>query len=465
MKNPTGVTALFDAPGASLSSFGKGYQVETPTSVAAVEPAQPRDDLARRARARHAAHRARSRSVASPCLLSADSARSGCSSRPERRTDTSGSLCSANGTVVGVVGAILGFVLGLVVWLAYRPSLEQSSHHVIGALALSWTMVVAAMVLAVVAAFFAASRPARAITKVPIVAGTVGPTGASSSDPPVRAPRHRLARPRVPPARLLRWHEPREWKRRGSRARVRHRSPHPRAHPARAVLPVVDCAPRPPCADRDPARAARSRPVPGALGLGARGDQRRGARRGDRHARRRRPLRQRPRLRRPEPGVERACTSCEPAAAGSADCEAQCQRSTRSGQEPSGGDRKSRSARSVRRADRERARRTAHRPRDAGRRIERDTGRSQLERTDLRRNAAAPQSLRDQAVRDRSERGHLELAAWPFWRLGPRLQLRIVGTHGPDGGSRWCTRPRAASRTRLSRRSERCLRGLPHPTP
>ena len=75
---------------------------------------------------------------------------------------------------MGVVGAILGLVLGLVVWLAYRPSLEQSAHHDIGVLALSWTVVVAAMVLAVVAALFAASRPARAITKVPIVQALSG---------------------------------------------------------------------------------------------------------------------------------------------------------------------------------------------------------------------------------------------------------------------------------------------------
>jgi putative ABC transport system permease protein len=83
-------------------------------------------------------------------------------------------VISANGTVVGLVGAILGFVLGLVAWLAYRPSLEQSSHHVIGVLALSWTVVAAAMVLAVVAAYFAASRPARAMTKVPIVQALSG---------------------------------------------------------------------------------------------------------------------------------------------------------------------------------------------------------------------------------------------------------------------------------------------------
>ena len=68
---------------------------------------------------------------------------------------------------------------GSPLWLAYRPSLEQSSHHLIGVLALPWIVVIAAMVLAVVAAFFAASRPARAITKVPIVAGVVGTTGAA----------------------------------------------------------------------------------------------------------------------------------------------------------------------------------------------------------------------------------------------------------------------------------------------
>jgi putative ABC transport system permease protein len=83
-------------------------------------------------------------------------------------------VISANGAVVGVVGAILGFVLGLVVWLAYRPSLQQSAHHLIGVLALSWTVVIAAMVLAVLAATAAASIPARAITKVPIVQALSG---------------------------------------------------------------------------------------------------------------------------------------------------------------------------------------------------------------------------------------------------------------------------------------------------
>jgi putative ABC transport system permease protein len=80
----------------------------------------------------------------------------------------------ANGTVVGIVGAILGGVLGLAGWLAYRPALEQSSHHLIGMFSLPWGVIGLALLLAVVAAFFAASRPARAITRVPIVTALSG---------------------------------------------------------------------------------------------------------------------------------------------------------------------------------------------------------------------------------------------------------------------------------------------------
>ena len=169
--HPTGVTALFDAPGVPLSSIGN--QVQTPASVAQSNPLNPETiSLA---------------ALVLGMLLIALVSVGGFTVLAQRRLRSIGMLestgatdrhvrlvVSANGTVVGVVGAILGFVLGLVVWLAYRPSLEQSSHHVIGVLALSWTVVAAAMVLAVVAAFFAASRPARAITKVPIVQALSG---------------------------------------------------------------------------------------------------------------------------------------------------------------------------------------------------------------------------------------------------------------------------------------------------
>jgi putative ABC transport system permease protein len=171
--NPTGITVLFDAPGVPVSSFGKGYQVNTPASVAQSNPLNPETiSLA---------------ALVLGMLLIALVSIGGFTVLAQRRMRSIGMLeatgatdrhvrlvVSANGAVVGVVGAILGFVLGLVAWLAYRPSLEQSSHHLIGVLALSWTVVIAAMVLAVVAAFFAASRPARAITKVPIVQALSG---------------------------------------------------------------------------------------------------------------------------------------------------------------------------------------------------------------------------------------------------------------------------------------------------
>jgi len=96
----------------------------------------------------------------------------------------------ANGVVVGVVGTLTGAALGLAAWLAYRPRLEMSAHHVIGAFALPWVVIVPAMVLAVVATFLAASRPARTITRVPIVTALSGRPA-----PPKRV--HRSALPGV----------------------------------------------------------------------------------------------------------------------------------------------------------------------------------------------------------------------------------------------------------------------------
>ena len=171
LANPTSVTALFDAPGVPLSSIGNNAQ--TPASVAQSNPINP-ETISLLA-------------LVLGMLLIALVSIGGFTVLAQRRLRSIGMLestgatdrhvrlvISANGTVVGVVGAILGFVLGLVVWLAYRPNLEQSSHHLIGVLALPWTVVIAAMVLAVVAAYFAASRPARAITKVPIVQALSG---------------------------------------------------------------------------------------------------------------------------------------------------------------------------------------------------------------------------------------------------------------------------------------------------
>ena len=83
-------------------------------------------------------------------------------------------VLESNGFLVGLVGAIVGFAVGLVVWFLYRPTNEQDAHHVIGMFALPWNVIVPAMVLAVLATLFAASYPARAITRLPVVGALAG---------------------------------------------------------------------------------------------------------------------------------------------------------------------------------------------------------------------------------------------------------------------------------------------------
>jgi putative ABC transport system permease protein len=173
--NPSEVTALFDVPGADLRSIGMSLQanvpssqVSSPASVAKSNPLNPETiSLA---------------ALVLGMMLIALVSIGGFTVLAQRRMRSIGMLesigatdrhvrlvVSANGTVVGVVGAILGFIVGFAGWLAYRPSFEQSAHHLIGVFALPWLVVLLAMVLAVLAAYFASSRPARAITKIPIV--------------------------------------------------------------------------------------------------------------------------------------------------------------------------------------------------------------------------------------------------------------------------------------------------------
>jgi putative ABC transport system permease protein len=80
----------------------------------------------------------------------------------------------ANGAATGVVGAVAGLVLGFLAWLAYRPQAENSAHHLMGVFQLPWTVIGISMVLAIAATYFAASRPAKAIARTPIVAALAG---------------------------------------------------------------------------------------------------------------------------------------------------------------------------------------------------------------------------------------------------------------------------------------------------
>ncbi len=80
----------------------------------------------------------------------------------------------ANGVFVGLFGALAGLVVGLAAWLAYRPILESSAHHVIGLFQLPWIVIIVAVALSVVAAYFASTRPARAMTRISTVAALAG---------------------------------------------------------------------------------------------------------------------------------------------------------------------------------------------------------------------------------------------------------------------------------------------------
>jgi putative ABC transport system permease protein len=99
----------------------------------------------------------------------------------------------ANGAVVGIVGAVAGGVLGLAGWIAYAPRLAASAHHRVAWTDLPWWLAGTAMVLAVVTAVLAAGRPARAVSRLPVMA-------ALSGRPARGRPVHRSA---VPGAALL----------------------------------------------------------------------------------------------------------------------------------------------------------------------------------------------------------------------------------------------------------------------
>ena len=166
--NPSQVTVLLRVPASAVRTLGKITQINTPASVAASNPLNPETiSLA---------------ALVLGMLLIALVSIGGFTVLAQRRMRSIGMLesigatdrhvrlvVSANGTVVGIAGAILGFIVGFAGWLAYRPSFEQSAHHLVGVFALPWVVVILAMVLAVLAAYFASSRPARAVTKIPVV--------------------------------------------------------------------------------------------------------------------------------------------------------------------------------------------------------------------------------------------------------------------------------------------------------
>jgi putative ABC transport system permease protein len=168
---PSQVTVLFDAY--SLNSHALGPNVQTRQSSLASNPLNPETIVLALATV--------------GMLLIALVAVGGFTVLAQRRLRALGMLGAlgatdrnirlvvrANGFLVGLAGALIGTVLGLAAWLAYRPRLESSAHHQIGVFQLPWIVIGPAIALAVVATYFAAARPARAITRIPVVAALSG---------------------------------------------------------------------------------------------------------------------------------------------------------------------------------------------------------------------------------------------------------------------------------------------------
>jgi len=92
----------------------------------------------------------------------------------------------ANGAAVGATAAVVGTAAGLAGWFAFVPTLRSISEHRIDALALPWWAIASAMILTFVTAVVAAWWPARAVTRISVVA-------ALSGRPPRPQPAHRFA--------------------------------------------------------------------------------------------------------------------------------------------------------------------------------------------------------------------------------------------------------------------------------
>jgi putative ABC transport system permease protein len=168
---PSQVTVLFNAPGVNPDSLGPN--VQSRQSAVASNPLNPETIVLALATV--------------GMLLIALVAVGGFTVLAQRRLRSLGMLGAlgatdrnirlvvrANGVLVGVVGALAGTILGLAAWLAYRPHLESSSHHLIGPFHLPWVVIGPAIALAILATYFAASRPARAVTRLPVVAALSG---------------------------------------------------------------------------------------------------------------------------------------------------------------------------------------------------------------------------------------------------------------------------------------------------
>jgi putative ABC transport system permease protein len=92
----------------------------------------------------------------------------------------------ANGAAVGATAAVGGALVGLAAWFGFVPTLQSMAEHRVDRFALPWWAIGAAMLLTLATAMGAAWWPARAASRIPVVA-------ALSGRPPRPQPPHRFA--------------------------------------------------------------------------------------------------------------------------------------------------------------------------------------------------------------------------------------------------------------------------------
>jgi putative ABC transport system permease protein len=78
------------------------------------------------------------------------------------------------GLLVGVAAALAGAVLGLAAWIAYAPTVQRDTGHVVDAAHLPWWAFAIGIVLAIATSALASRRPAKTMAAVPVVTALSG---------------------------------------------------------------------------------------------------------------------------------------------------------------------------------------------------------------------------------------------------------------------------------------------------
>jgi putative ABC transport system permease protein len=80
----------------------------------------------------------------------------------------------AGGLLVGATAALAGTVLGLAAWIAYAPTVQRDTGHVVDAAHLPWWAFAIGIVLAIATSGLASRGPAKTVAAVPVVAALSG---------------------------------------------------------------------------------------------------------------------------------------------------------------------------------------------------------------------------------------------------------------------------------------------------